>query len=118
MESLISEQTSFKARAAVEQELAASDSIWLGAPRQKAVLQVNAQVAGYFKRRKLLPNQEIDRELDGGDLVVSTNVAHADELLPIVRYWIPHVRILEPLEFQSQLDDGLATYLGRTEDSK
>ena len=79
---------------------------------------MNAQVAGYFKRRKLLPHQEIDSELDGGDLVVSTNVAHADELLPIVRYWIPHVRILEPLEFQSQLEGGLANYLGRTAHSK
>jgi predicted DNA-binding transcriptional regulator YafY len=118
MESLNSEQTSFEPRVAVEQELAASDSIWLGATRQKVVLQVNAQVAGYFKRRKLLPHQEIERELDGGDLVVTTNVAHADELLPIVRYWIPHVRILEPLEFQRQLEDGLATYLRRPAESK
>lgn len=118
MESLISEQTLFEPRAVVEKELAASDSIWLGTPRQKVVLQVNAQVAGYFRRRKLLPHQEIDKELAGGDIVVYTSVAHADELLPIVRYWIPHVRILEPFEFQRQLEDGLAVYLGRPGNSR
>jgi predicted DNA-binding transcriptional regulator YafY len=118
MESLVPEQTPFEHRAEVEQELASSDSIWLGAPRQRVQLQVKAQVAGYFKRRKLLPHQQIDRNLESGDLVVSTIVSHADELLPIVRYWIPHVRIMDPLEFQRQLEDGLAAYLGQTEDSR
>ena len=118
MESVIPEQSSFEPRAEVEQELATSDSIWLGAPRQKVMLQVKAQVAGYFKRRKLLPHQEIDMEFEGGDIVVTTNVANPDELLPIVRYWIPHVRILEPLEFQRQLEGGLMTYLERPEESK
>jgi len=28
-----------------------------------------------------------------------------------VRYWIPHVRIQEPVEFQQQLDASLAGYL-------
>ena len=118
MESLIPEQTPFEPRVEVEQELASSDSIWLGEPRQRVLLEVKAQVAGYFKRRKLLPHQQIDRNLESGDLVVSTIVAHADELLPIVRYWIPHVRILAPLEFQQLLDEGLMAYLGHPEDSK
>jgi predicted DNA-binding transcriptional regulator YafY len=115
MESLLAEQTSFKSRPEVEKQLASSDSIWLGAPRQKVLLHVNSQVAGYFKRRKLLPNQQIEREIDGGDILVATTVAYADELLPIVRYWIPYVRVVEPVDFQRQLEDGLATYLGRSE---
>ncbi len=116
METLLSEQSSFKTRPEVEKQLASSDSIWLGAPRQKVLLRVNSQVAGYFKRRKLLPNQQIEREIDGGDILVTTTVAHADEVLPIVRYWIPHVRFLEPVDFQRQLDDGLATYLGQSKE--
>ena len=68
-------------------------------------------MADYFKRRQLIPNQQIERELLGGDILVSTSVAQANEVLCIVRYWIPHVRILEPLEFQQQLQTGLAQYL-------
>ena len=40
-----------------------------------------------------------------------TTVAQAEELLSIVRSWIPHVRILEPVEFQQQLEASLAGYL-------
>lgn len=111
MEGVVVASTVFAPRPHIDEELAKSDGIWLGAQRQRVVLRVAGAVAEYFKRRQLVPNQQIERELDGGDILVSTTVAHADEVLPIVRYWIPHVRILEPAAFQQQLDAGLAGYL-------
>jgi len=111
LDALRSMQTTFLPRLNIEGELASSDSIWLGSNRQRVLLRVSGQVAGYFTRRKLIPNQLIEKELSGGDILVSTTVVHADEVLPVIRYWIPHVRILEPLEFQQQLEAGLTDYL-------
>jgi predicted DNA-binding transcriptional regulator YafY len=102
--------STFAPRPGIDKELASSDGIWLGAQRQRVLLRVASAVADYFKRRQLIPNQVIERELDGGDILVSTTVAQPDEVLPIVRYWIPHVLILEPFEFQQQLEAGLAAY--------
>jgi len=102
--------STFAPRPGIEKALADSDGIWLGGQRQRVLLRVAGAVADYFKRRQLLPNQVIERELDGGDILVTTTVAQADEVLPIVRYWIPHVLILEPLEFQQQLEEGLVRY--------
>ncbi len=113
MEGLLASQTAFAPRAHIDDELAKSDGIWLGVQRQRVVLRVAGTVAEYFKRRQLIPNQQIERELMGGDILVSTTVAKADEVLSIVRYWIPHVRILEPVEFQQKLDAGLAAYLAK-----
>ena len=109
-------ETTFPPRSQIEKELATNDSVWLGEKRERVLLRVGAKVAEYFKRRQLIPNQLIEKELDGGDLLVSTTVAHADEVLPIVRYWIPHVRILEPLAFQKQLERGLTGYLRQAPD--
>lgn len=113
LDALRSQPTTFVPRPQVEKELATSDSIWLGEKRQRVILRVSAKVAGYFERRQLLPNQLIERKLDGGDVLLSTTVVRADEVLPVVRYWIPHVRIVEPAEFQRQLEAGLSSYLGR-----
>jgi hypothetical protein len=33
--------------------------------------------------------------------------------LPIVRYWIPHVKIISPESWQDELETGLRTYLGK-----
>ena len=107
--------STFAPQLTVKDELLRSDSIWLGATRQRVVLQINSEVATYFKRRNLVPNQVIETELDSGDLLVVTDATHSDEVLPIVRYWIPHIRILEPAEFQQQMESSLAAYLNAME---
>lgn len=111
LEALQTEQSTFEPRPNVEKELSSNESIWLGAVRHRVVLRVASAVAGYFKRRKLITNQLIERELENGDILVSTTVAQADEVLPIIRYWIPHIQILEPLNMQMELEAGLACYL-------
>jgi predicted DNA-binding transcriptional regulator YafY len=111
MAALMLEETTFVPRAHVEDDLANSDGIWLGSDRQRVLIQVSSQVAAFFRRRNLLPNQVIEKEAPGGDILISTTVAQAEEVLPIIRYWIPHVRILEPMAMQQQLEEGLASYL-------
>lgn len=104
--------STFTPRAAVSVELAENDSIWLGGPRKAVVLHVDAYAADYFRRRNLVPNQSIQREFPDGALLVATDAVNQDEILPIVRYWIPHVRIQTPVEYQHALDSVLAAYLG------
>ena len=101
LEALQAQPSHFVPRPQIDQELAASDGIWLGSPRQHVLLQVAAAVAECFKRRQLIPHQVIERTLDGSDMLVSTSVAHADAVLPMVRYWLPHIQIVEPPGFLS-----------------
>lgn len=111
--------TRFEADPAVERTLQEDDGIWLGPERQRVVLEVGREVAGYFRRRKLIANQVIERECEGGGLIVSAVVGHASQVLPIVRYWIPHIRILGPDGLQAELEASLAAYLGgETRDSE
>jgi predicted DNA-binding transcriptional regulator YafY len=35
-------------------------------------------------------------------LMVSTQIAHENQLLPIVRYWIPDVEIIEPNDLKKK----------------
>ncbi len=111
MEALMVDDAIFVPRPQVEKELADSDGIWLGAVRHRVLIQVSSQAATFFRRRKLLPNQVIETETEGGDILVSTTVVHSDEVLPIIRYWIPHVRIIEPPQYQQLLEQGLTDYL-------
>lgn len=81
---------------AVEKTLAAEDDIWLNDKKLEVVLKIAAAVADYFKRRKLVANQVIEKELEDGGLIVSSKVAHINQILPTVRQWIPHIRIISP----------------------
>lgn len=87
------------------------DNIWFSSKQIEVVLQVESEVTGYFSRRDILPNQMIVKHLADGGLLVSTKVAFEEEILKLVRYWIPHVRIISPTYLQEKLEEGLQSYL-------
>ena len=87
------------------------DNIWFSPKRIEVVLKVEENVAGYFSRRDILPNQTIVKQLADGGLLVSTKVAFDEEILKLVRYWIPNVKIVSPDYLQEKLEDGLREYL-------
>ena len=65
------------------------------------------------KRRKLIGNQVIEKELSDGSLIISAKVSHDNQVLPIVRYWIPNLTIISPESLQVALEQGLSAYLDR-----
>ena len=78
------------------------------------MLTIAHDVAGYFKRSPLVAHQVIDKELADGGLIVSSKVAHINQILPTVRQWIPHVRIISPPGLQAEMEREIRTYLGNT----
>ena len=100
----------------IDAKLATEDGIWFTESQNEVVLKVSADVAGYFKRRKLIANQVIEKELTDGGLLISAKVGHPNQVLPIIRYWIPHIRIISPDSWQQDLEQGIREYLQRNAD--
>jgi len=96
---------------AIHQVLAEEDSVWLNLRKTEVVLKVAPAAAGYFLRRKLIDGQKTVKELEDGGLIVSGLIAHPNQILPIVRYWIPSVRVISPEGLQAELDSQLRAYL-------
>ncbi len=95
----------------IEKRLAEDDGIWLSEERKEIVLKIAGEVASYFKRRKLIANQVIEKELEDGGLIISAKVGHLNQVLPIVRYWIPHIRIISPEGLQDEMENEISGYL-------
>jgi predicted DNA-binding transcriptional regulator YafY len=95
----------------VQDKLSIEESIWFNGEKQEVVVSVSSEVAGYFKRRKLIANQVIEKELQDGSIIISAHVGHPNQILPIVRYWIPHLRIINPPNLQHALEEDLGKYI-------
>ncbi|MDX9743989.1 MAG: WYL domain-containing protein [Arcobacteraceae bacterium] len=95
---------------AISQIIASDDNIWYTDRQIEVVLSISSTVAEYFLRRKILPNQTFLSQSDT-ELVVSTRVSFDEEILKIVRYWIPHIKIISPLYLQEELENSLKNYL-------
>lgn len=102
---------SFVADSAIQQQIEQDDDIWFGQDLLDVTVQVAASNAYYFLRRNVLPQQRLIQQQADGRLLLGCQVNHPNQLLPIIRYWIPHVRILEPAWLQQQLRDELTDYL-------
>mgnify|MGYP003603986426 FL=1 len=87
------------------------DSIWFGQDKQEIILSIDSQVAFYFKQRSILPEQQIVKELNDGGLLVSSKINHDMQLLPLIRFWIPHLKIVNPEGLQEELEIGLKEYI-------
>ncbi len=107
---LVTDQT-FEPDAAILRQLEEEEGVWMSDRRLRIVMSVSAEAAPYFRRRRLVANQKIEQELPGGGLQLSAVVGHVQQVMPIVRYWIPHVRIVEPVTLQHELEAELAAYL-------
>ena len=114
IEALITSDVTFDVDPAIDAKLLEQDGIWMSENAFEVMLSVSAEVSTYFKRRKLIANQVIVKELDDGGLIVSAVVGHPNQVLPHVRYWIPHLRIISPDGLQDQLDSELEGYLRAT----
>ncbi len=104
-------ESRFPADPDIDKQLAEEDGIWLSDDKKEIVLKIDYEVAGYFKRRKLIANQVIEKELEDGGLIISAKVGHPNQVVPIVRYWIPHIRIISPEGLQAEMEQELAEYL-------
>jgi len=88
------------------------DDVWFTPDTTEVLLRVAPEAAHYFSRRPLLP-QQLNRTGPDGSLLVTTQISHSQQLLPLVRYWLPHVRILQPAQLRhalfASLQDAIAT---------
>jgi hypothetical protein len=107
-------ESGFSADPDIDKKLAEEEGVWLNDDKTEIVLKIDFEAAGYFKRRKLIANQVIEKELEDGGLILSAKVGHPNQVVPIVRYWIPHIRIISPEGLQTEMEAEIATYLKAT----
>lgn len=101
----------FKVEQNIIDKINNDDNVWFSNSEIEVVLKIKKEVSNYFLRRKIIPNQIVLKELDDKGLLVSCKVSFDEEILKIVRYWIPNVEIISPDYLKEKLEDGLKEYL-------
>ena len=104
-------EETFEVNETLKDKLKQSDSLYHGNQIKQIVLKVGKTVAPYFQRQALFPNQSIIRILDNGDLLLECNDINEIEVLPIVKYWLPHITIISPSHLDQKIRDVLTEYL-------
>ncbi len=94
----------FENSIAIDTMLENAISIWFHSDKEpfKVQLKADTEIAKYFKR-KPLPTQKIEDELEDGSIVISLMVTNEIEVIQLVKCRLPHLHIIEPLWIKDKL---------------
>jgi predicted DNA-binding transcriptional regulator YafY len=95
----------------ITESIEQSETQWIGTQTKEAVFQIDSEAATYFRRRNLIPNQKIEKELEDGGVIVSGRFTDDKQALNIVGYWLPHIRVLSPESLNKQFHKQIQKYL-------
>lgn len=76
------------------------------------LISVSSSIAHYFKRRDILPSQLIVNE-DNKFLTISCSAVSEKQILPLIQYWLPNIKILEPQWLKLKFEESLREYINQ-----
>lgn len=94
--------------------IAQNDTNWFSQTLIDVVLEVDNVAKEYFFRKDILPNKQILEQNDNY-FTISTKVSYDDEILKVVKYWIPYIKIISPLYLQEKFTNILEDYIKTTQ---
>ncbi|MCR4942576.1 MAG: WYL domain-containing protein [Campylobacter sp.] len=100
----------FTPKAEFLERIEQNDSNWFSDTNFIVTLCIKPEAIEYFRRKPILANMKILSDDEKG-LVVETKVAYDDEILRIVKYWLPFIRIIKPLDLKKKFENLLEKYL-------
>ncbi len=106
--------TTFEKESELDTLLDKSISIWFQRDIEPFVVKLFADKSAtkYFKRRPI-PTQIVESLDSDETMEFSVTITHEMEILPIIKYWIPHLFVIEPQWIQEIIQEDLAIYTER-----
>lgn len=98
----------------IQDEIIKQGMQWLSLNKSDVLIQVDAQVAGYFLDGELLPNIQVLKEMDDGSLLISSQVTRLNDILPTLKAWMPNVEVISPVSLKQELIRDLYASIERT----
>ena len=112
IKSCLNEESTFVPKQHILESMENSLNIWFSPNTEpfEVRLWLDTDAVVYFERKPIGKNQRLYKQADGtAELFVK--ITHTEEIYPIVKFWLPTVRILEPQEMQEEFESMLRDYL-------
>jgi predicted DNA-binding transcriptional regulator YafY len=109
---ITTKEETFSTDTAIDELLENSISIWFqqAVEPYRVVLEISSAVAKYFLRKPLSKTQSTEELREDGSMVISVEITDDMEILPIVKYWLPHIRVLSPERIRDAIDRDIEEY--------
>lgn len=105
--------TLFKTDDRIDRILDKVSSIWFDNTKEpfEVKILVDSNTTKYIKRKPLSPSQSFESINEDGSSVIVLKITHEMEIIPLIKYWIPHMKVIEPKWIDEIICEYLRVYL-------
>lgn len=104
--------TTFRKSKKVETLMHNAINIWFNDEATIDVeLLVDKSIIEYFQRKAISATQEIKGYDEAGNMIMSLKITHNKEIIPVIKYWLPKVKVLAPIEINEEIKEEIAKFL-------
>jgi len=103
----------FESSAKLDDLLDNSISIWFDHTIEpyRVTLSLTKEISKYFQRKPISKTQKVESIYEDGSMDISVEITNDMEIIPIVKYWLPHIKVLEPMRINEKVVRDLESYL-------
>ena len=104
IKSVILRKEEFKRDKKAEEFIKKAQSIWSLYDKKpfEVIVEVDSDVARFFRVKKFLETQQILNTKENGNLIIKYYITSEYEIINLAKKWIPHMKIMEPLEVKEK----------------
>jgi predicted DNA-binding transcriptional regulator YafY len=90
-----------------------SVSVWFSpdVKRYEVLLEINEKIAHYFTRKPISKTQVVNKVLDSGAIELSILITNDMEILPIVKQYMPFIRVVKPRRIEDLVMQEISKYI-------
>ncbi len=100
----------FTSDSSIEKLIEKNSTTWVTQNSFKVALEIDNTIKEYFIRRELLKQQKITEEKQDSFLL-EFEASYDEEVLGLVRYWMPHITILSPSNLHKRFLSDLKQFI-------
>jgi len=88
-------------------------SIWFSVTQKpyRVTLQIDHSIVKYFKRKPISNTQRVESFDEDGSMYISVEVTTDMEIISLVKYWIPYIKVVKPKRIQSYIEEDIRAYI-------
>ena len=105
-------EEAFTTDSKLDELLENSISVWFQKDVEpyRVTLELSPVVAKYFQRKPLSKTQRIEEMHGDGNMVISVEITDDMEIVPVVKYWLPHIKVIGSERITETIDRDIEMY--------
>lgn len=105
-------EVKFRKSKKMEELISNAINIWFDETDSFEVeLMIDSSIKKYFMRKPISKSQRLKEFDEDDNMIVTLNITNEKEIIPIVKYWLPNIKVLKPIGLNEKIQEEVKKFL-------